>query len=157
VVLSDNRGGYCGQATVAVVLLPGVRSIRLGRSADARSAPRRGDFKPDPISVMSPVQPESHGRTFSCLNSVRKASKTTHNITCGAGGRSCGRSGAAYVCCSFLAAFKRWACGETNLLKPLKPTSERNRRSLTQRFLAQTFPQQDLGRLKRQPRSQCPR
>jgi hypothetical protein len=40
---------YCGRATAAQFLVPGLRTVRLSRPAHARSAPRRLDLKPDPV------------------------------------------------------------------------------------------------------------
>jgi hypothetical protein len=47
-----NRSRDRGRPPVALLLLPGVRAVRLHRPADARSAPGRGDFKLDPVSVV---------------------------------------------------------------------------------------------------------
>jgi hypothetical protein len=54
-VLPDYRRRYRGRAAVAVILLPGMRPVRLRRPADARSAPGRSDFKLDPVSVLPAV------------------------------------------------------------------------------------------------------
>ena len=76
VVLSDNRRRHHGRATVAVVLLPGLRSVWLDRPAHARPASRRVDFESHPVSVVTPVFTEcavcavgtAHGRALGNFN-----------------------------------------------------------------------------------------
>ena len=51
-VLPDDRRRDRGRRPVAHRLVPGVPASRLARPSHARSAPGRGDFKLDPVSVL---------------------------------------------------------------------------------------------------------
>jgi hypothetical protein len=51
-VLPDDRRCDRSRPPVAVLLLPGVRAVRIGRLAGPRPAPGRGDLKFDPVSVV---------------------------------------------------------------------------------------------------------
>ena len=75
-VLPDDRRCDRSRRAMAVLLLPGVRPMRLARSADARSTPGRGDFKLDPVSVVPtlfaqrPVRPARNADGQAALKKV---------------------------------------------------------------------------------------
>jgi hypothetical protein len=75
-VLPDDWRGHRGRAPLADLLLPCLRSARIGGPAGARPAPWRGDFEPHPVGVVSAVLAKCAVRGILWLGAIAA------NLTC---------------------------------------------------------------------------